>query len=124
MLNSDPFKIQSNQNGQLKQTSNTEALRIHFKKDNIQLLSVTARRDWRANPLFVDADFTPAPILTVSIDQRQTQWSQELRLSSNYQELDWTTGLYVSTVLSVWFLFGIAFWGLAQVVPVLQFMIR
>ena len=33
-------------------------------------------------------------------------------------------GLYVSTVLSVWFLFGIAFWGLAQVVPVLQFMIR
>ena len=34
------------------------------------------------------------------------------------------TGLYVSTVLSVWFLFGIAFWGLAQVVPVFQFMIR
>lgn len=34
------------------------------------------------------------------------------------------TGLYISTVLGVWVLFGIAFYGLAQVVPFLKFMIR
>jgi len=96
-LDSDPFEIQSNQNGQLKQVSNTEALRIQYQKDNIRLLSVTARRDWRANPIFLDADFTPAPITSLSIDQRQTQWSQEFRLSSNNQDMNWLTGLYVST---------------------------
>lgn len=34
------------------------------------------------------------------------------------------TGVYVSTMLGVWFFFGIAFYGLAQVVPFLKFIIR
>jgi hypothetical protein len=33
-------------------------------------------------------------------------------------------GLYISTILGVWFFFGIAFYGLAQVVPFLKFMIQ
>lgn len=34
------------------------------------------------------------------------------------------TGLYISTTLGIWFIFGISFFALAQVVPFLQFMIR
>lgn len=96
-LNSNPFEIRSNPNGKFRQNSNTEALRIHYEKDDIQLLSVTARTDWRANPVFVDGDFTPPPILSIAIDQRQTQWSQELRLSSTGQNLEWLAGFYFSS---------------------------
>ena len=34
------------------------------------------------------------------------------------------TGIYIATMLGIWFLFGIGFFALAQVVPFLQFMIR
>ena len=34
------------------------------------------------------------------------------------------TGIYIATMLGIWFLFGIGFFALAQVVQFLQFMIR
>lgn len=34
------------------------------------------------------------------------------------------TGLYIASLLGVWFIFGMAFFALAQAVPFLQFMIR
>ena len=96
-LNSDdPLKIQSDQNGKLEQSANTGALRISYENNDLQFLVVTSRRNWQLNPLFIDADLTSDPFLTIQFDQRQTQWNQEFRLSSKETDMDWSIGAFAS----------------------------
>ena len=92
----DPLKIQSDQNGKFEQNSNTQALRISYDHNDFQFLSVTSRREWQLNPFFADADLTSIPYLTIQIDQRQTQWNQEFRLSSKKNDLEWSIGAFAT----------------------------
>ena len=93
----DSLAIQSNENGNLEQSSNTSALKIRYKTDGLQFLSVTSRRDWQLDDFFIDTDFTSLPLGTLKGNERQTQWTQELRISSKKTGLAWSVGVFALT---------------------------
>jgi len=93
----DPLEIQSDENGKLEQHSNMQALRIHYQHNSLKFLSVTSRRDWQLDPLFIDFDFSPTPFLTSQLTQRQTQWTQEFRISGKETDINWSVGAFFST---------------------------
>lgn len=58
----------------------------------LTLLSGAARARYRAD---LDPDFSPLPLLTLSLDEDYRHWSQEIRLTGSGDPLSYAAGLYV-----------------------------
>lgn len=99
LLSGDSFKVNSDLKGKQEQNADSQALRIAYAGESYEVLSVTARRDWKLNPLLLDADLTPAPILVMQFNQDQYQYSQEFRIRSKNinADWDWSAGVFAST---------------------------
>jgi len=95
-LDGEPFTVQSNLSGETKQFIDTEALKIHYLAQAFEVLSITARRNWKLDPRISDLDLTPAPIAKIETRQNVQQWSQEFRIQSldHPGEWDWRMGIF------------------------------
>jgi iron complex outermembrane receptor protein len=79
-----------------EQNGNTQALRIKYQGDIIDVLSVTGRNDFD-DKVLADYDMTPMSILPSVQKEEDTHYSQEFRISSsaNSQHLySWLVGTY------------------------------
>ncbi len=97
-LNDVTFEIASNLEGENKQRINSQSLRIAYQGDAHEAIAVIARRDWKLDPLLVDTDFTPAPIVSFLFRENEEQWSYELPLQPNAPtgNWDWSAGFFAS----------------------------
>ena len=95
-LEGNPFKVQSNFHGKTKQFIDTGALKIRYLAKAFEVLSVTARRNWKLDPYKHDLDLTSAPIATIETRENVEQWSQEFRIQSpdNLSQWDWRIGFF------------------------------
>ena len=95
-LDGEHFKVQSNVSGKTKQFIDTESLKIHYLANTFEILSVTARRNWKLDPRTHDFDLSPAPIVMTRQEEEVEQWSQEFRIQSpeNFAQWDWRLGVF------------------------------
>ena len=89
LLDAEPFTVQSDLHGETKQFIDTEALKIRYLAEAYEVLSVTARRNWKLDPRTQDLDLTSAPIATIETRENVQQWSQEFRIQSPYNLTEW-----------------------------------
>jgi iron complex outermembrane receptor protein len=92
----DPYVVSSDYPGRMIRNTDMEALRVATKQSGVQILSVTARRNYNLSPYEFDLDFSPFPGNFSRIEQEQTQLSQEFRVSSDTpnSDLSWVVGVY------------------------------
>jgi len=93
------FDTNSDLNGKIEQTTDSQSLRIAYTGNAYEFLAITTRRSSDINPLLVDNDFSPLPIAMVMFQEDQQQWTQEFRLQSTgpADTWDWSTGIFAST---------------------------
>jgi iron complex outermembrane recepter protein len=80
----------------LPESSNEDkglSVQIDWHTDNFLLTSITAYRDFEATD-WVDADFADIDALTRLNEQSQNSFSQELRISHEYENFNYVAGLY------------------------------
>ena len=85
-----------NMNVQPLATSQDEGASLTVKHDfgPVQLVSISAYRDDKIRSVF-DADETTNQILSIDINQKDNEFTQELQLlSTNNSRLSWVTGLF------------------------------
>lgn len=83
---------------QLKQNSDSQALRIAYQNQNYKILSVTSRRFWNTKPLLIDLDLNPAPVAVRNLNLKNETWTQELRINPKTSaDWDWQLGGFYST---------------------------
>ncbi|MGR9107746.1 MAG: TonB-dependent receptor [Gammaproteobacteria bacterium] len=92
-LDEIPLETRSDLNGKMDQTIDSESLRLAYKGDSYELLSVTARRNWNFNPFLLDTDFSPLPIAIIELQNDQERWTQELRIRSILPDARWQGSL-------------------------------
>jgi iron complex outermembrane receptor protein len=92
----DPYVSSSDFQGRTNLLTDQEALRVGYKMQGLQFLSVTTRRSFNIDPADVDLDFTSTPGSFARIIQNETIVSQEFRLKSDdpHSDVDWSAGLY------------------------------
>ncbi|MDO9214962.1 MAG: TonB-dependent receptor [Methylococcales bacterium] len=95
----DRYTTRSEAAEQLKQQSNSEAIRIAYNTDNYELLSVSNRQSWQMNPRVTDLNLTPTQY-TRTQNATETAWTQEVRLRPKDQHTDWLwhTGLFYTNI--------------------------
>lgn len=81
------------QNGDANSEIITGVLQADYEWGDFNLTSISGWSNLEKSDL-IDADFGPAPILTLGTDQDWTQWSQEFRVVSPAGELDYVAGIY------------------------------
>lgn len=98
-LSGPHFKVASDFDGVTEVSANSQALRVQHVGECVTFSSVTARRDWQLDPFTLDLDLSPFAGNTARIEQRQEQWSQELRFESpdSSETWRWLAGFYFST---------------------------
>lgn len=86
--------IGTNGKDRFKRTVDGLSLKVDGKWQGLDLVSITARRgvDWKGTN---DQDYTELAIITQSRKEKQTQWSQEFRVSARSGALNWLAGLYL-----------------------------
>ena len=94
----DFYTVNSNDEEQLQQQSNNQALRVVYQFEDSELLSVSSRRRWKMLPREADIDLTPQSILTRKINIIEETWSQEFRWqsTSTASNWDWNLGGFFS----------------------------
>jgi iron complex outermembrane receptor protein len=92
----DHYETSSDFQGRTNLLTDQEAIRVGYKMNNIQFLSVTTRRSFNIDPADVDLDFTSTPGSFARIIQNETILSQEFRLKSDdpHSLVDWSAGVY------------------------------
>ncbi|WP_170287441.1 TonB-dependent receptor [Halioglobus maricola] len=71
------------------------SINIRHQFDDIELVSITAYNDITADQSFAQ-DGTPFPnLLPVLLDQFTETWTQEFRISSATDNMDWIAGVYI-----------------------------
>ncbi len=95
-LDGEPFTVQSDLHGKTKQIIDTQSLKIRYIDKAFEVLSVTARRNWKLNPFEHDLDLTSAPIGRIETRENVEQLSQEFRIQSTdtLAEWDWRIGVF------------------------------
>lgn len=81
------------QNGDALREIQIGVLQVDYELGDFNLSSVSGWSGMEQSNL-IDADFGPAPILTLGSEEEWMQWSQEFRLVSPVGELDYVAGLY------------------------------
>jgi iron complex outermembrane receptor protein len=95
----DRYSTRSEVAEQLKQQTNSEAIRIAYNTDDYELLSVSNRQSWQMNPRVTDLNLTPTQY-TRTQSATENAWTQEFRLRPKDQHSDWLwhTGLFYSNI--------------------------
>jgi iron complex outermembrane recepter protein len=92
------FSTRANLLEELKQNSDSQALRIAYQTDDYKILSVTSRRFWNMKPLLVDLDLNPVPAAMRNLNLENETWTQEVRINpKNSGDWDWHLGGFYST---------------------------
>ncbi|MGB1088640.1 MAG: TonB-dependent receptor, partial [Alphaproteobacteria bacterium] len=81
------------QNGDALREILTGVLQADYEWGDFTISSITGWSNMDQSNL-IDADFGPAPILTLGSAEEWTQWSQELRVVSPPGDIDYVAGLY------------------------------
>lgn len=91
----DPYVVDTNANGLSNQDGYGVSLTANFTaSDNVTFSSITAYRGFKFD-LNLDTDGSPAPVLDILLHQKESQFSQELRLNyDNHAGITFTGGLY------------------------------
>lgn len=89
----DFYTVNSNDEEQLQQRSDYQALRVAYQFKDSELLSVSSRKTWKMQPREADLDLTPVSILTRQINIDEETLTQEFRWSSTLAESDWDWNL-------------------------------
>ena len=96
LLSDDIYKIQSNEKGSLDQDANSQALKLSYQNQQIEVLSISSRRE-SDTAYSTDFDLLPQPFFSQKSHLIQKQWSQELRIKSLDESLwRWSMGLFFS----------------------------
>ncbi len=92
----DPFKVAYDNRGKSQTDAFLASLRVQYHTPAFDLLSVTARRQYDSDHAETDLDSTPNGIFELIDEHEYTQWSQELRFSSNgaHPDWQWSAGTY------------------------------
>ncbi|HXX94265.1 MAG TPA: TonB-dependent receptor, partial [Planctomycetota bacterium] len=82
--------------GKTNLMTDMEALRVGYKLPGIQILSVTARRNFNIAPADVDLDLMNPTLSWARVVQDETILSQEFRVKNDDDKsaVDWSAGLY------------------------------
>jgi iron complex outermembrane receptor protein len=82
---------------QLKQSADSQSLRIAHESDNYKWVSITSRRSWRMSPFLIDLDLTSAPTSSRQFMIHNETWTQEFRLNpKTHGNWDWQIGGFYS----------------------------
>jgi iron complex outermembrane receptor protein len=94
----DFYTVRSETSEQLKQQTDSQAVRIAYNNDDYELLSVSSRRFWQT-PRVTDLNLIPT-VFTRTQTTVETAWTQEFRLQpkNKYGTWNWHTGLFYSNV--------------------------
>ena len=88
-LAGDHRHVSSDINPTADAAGNDQALRIQRTLSNVVITSITTRRDFSEDPIFLDLDLSPLPGNTALIRQHEQFLSQEFRLQSPSATDDW-----------------------------------
>jgi hypothetical protein len=92
----DFYTVRSEVSEQLKQQTDSQAVRIAYNNDDYELLSVSSRRFWQT-PRVTDLNLIPT-VLTRTQTSVETSWTQGFRLlpKDQHSTWHWHTGLFYS----------------------------
>jgi len=99
-LAGDPFEVAFDFDGRTRIQGDIEALRIARVFNDVRLIAISSRRDWRLSPYEADFDYSPEPIVRGRFQLRQTQLAQEIRIEPANQEAEWNwrAGIFAGRV--------------------------
>ncbi len=101
-LDDEPRQTASNFDGHTPSRADLAALRVRYRGEDAELLSVTSRRDWHLGGSALDYDFSPAPLAISELDVREREWAHEMRVESprhrGVNAWHWLAGLFGSHV--------------------------
>lgn len=84
-----PFETRSDLNGSMEQSINSQLLRLGYRGEGYEVVSVTARRHWKIDPFLADTDLTPLPLAVLELRENQEQWLEEFRIRSTADDSAW-----------------------------------
>jgi iron complex outermembrane recepter protein len=96
---SNPFQIQNDLRGFVRNNTNTQALKVAYDAKDYRLTSVTTRR-FSIQDGENDSDFSSADLIRANYGFSDTAWTQELRVQSPSNiktNLNWTLGAYAES---------------------------
>jgi len=97
-LAGDHRTVNSDLNPRAAAAGNDQALRIQRTLPGVIITSITTRRDFSEDPIFLDLDLSPLPGDTALIRQHELFLSEELRLQSAGADVwPWRGGVFFST---------------------------
>lgn len=93
------FETKAGLQEELKQNSDSQALRIAYQNDDFKILSVSSRRFWTMSPLRVDLDLNPPEIASRELQTQNETWTQEFRIApKTVGDWNWQVGgFYANT---------------------------
>ncbi len=91
----NPHKHFSNVDGYLNRTIDNMTAKLDIRLSNNMQLDLISNYQKLDKDYLEDGDGIAAPIISFNTEVAYTQWSQELRLSSELDELRWQVGAYL-----------------------------
>lgn len=85
-----PFRTSANVHESLKQSVDSQSLRVAHQTDQFNIVSISNRRFWGMSPLDIDLDLRPAPNAERKLTMREDSWTQELRISPKIKNQNWS----------------------------------